>query len=129
MKSFKNNDNPEVGIDKREIVYSRDEFKCPCCGRNEIKQEVIDLLTEFARQVGYKLEVTSGYRCEKHNREVGGVPNSFHTQGKAVDVKRPNLTDKAIRELAWKVGFGGVGIYRGRGFIHLDIGPKRTWEE
>jgi hypothetical protein len=32
--------------------------------------------------------VTSTFRSVAHNREVGGVPNSYHLQGRAIDVAR-----------------------------------------
>lgn len=32
--------------------------------------------------------VTSTYRSAAHNREVGGVPNSFHLRGRAIDIAR-----------------------------------------
>lgn len=31
--------------------------------------------------------ITSGVRCEKHNKEVGGVSNSKHLTGEATDIK------------------------------------------
>lgn len=35
---------------------------------------------------GQPLVVSSGYRCIKLNRLVGGVPNSYHTKGMAADL-------------------------------------------
>jgi len=31
---------------------------------------------------------TSGFRTAKHNEDVGGVPNSFHTKGQALDIAK-----------------------------------------
>jgi hypothetical protein len=49
-------------------------------------------LTARAAEMGGKLQSqfpglkqTSGYRDPEHNRRVGGVPNSKHTQGTAID--------------------------------------------
>lgn len=36
--------------------------------------------------MGTPLYITSGYRCEKLNAEVGGVPNSLHMEGRAADI-------------------------------------------
>ena len=41
--------------------------------------------------LGRHVKVTSGYRDPEHNAEVGGVPNSQHTQGKAWDFKVPGM--------------------------------------
>jgi hypothetical protein len=32
------------------------------------------------------IKVTSGYRSLKHNKEIGGVPNSQHVKGEAADI-------------------------------------------
>jgi hypothetical protein len=37
--------------------------------------------------------VTSTYRSPSHNRRVGGVPNSYHTHGRAIDIaRRPGVS-------------------------------------
>ena len=36
--------------------------------------------------VHHDLVVTSGFRSPERNRAVGGVPGSFHLQGRAIDV-------------------------------------------
>jgi hypothetical protein len=37
--------------------------------------------------------VTSTYRSPAHNRRVGGVPNSFHLSGRAIDIaRRPGVS-------------------------------------
>lgn len=37
-------------------------------------------------------QITSGYRTAQHNAEVGGVPNSMHTSGNAVDIYLGDLS-------------------------------------
>ena len=37
------------------------------------------------------IKVTSGYRCQKLNKLVGGVPTSNHTKGCAADIQNANL--------------------------------------
>ena len=79
---------------------------------------------EFARFVernyGFNLFITSGYRSEEENRRVGGVPNSAHLKGLAVDIRirsgkeRFYLIDAAIR-----FGFKRIGV--GWFHIHLDM--------
>ena len=41
--------------------------------------------------------ITSIYRSVEHNRQVGGVANSYHLQGRAIDVARkPGVTHGMI---------------------------------
>jgi hypothetical protein len=41
------------------------------------------------KQIGSRWgQVTSTYRSPEHNRAVGGVPNSYHLRGRAIDISR-----------------------------------------
>lgn len=41
--------------------------------------------------------VTSGFRTEAHNKQVGGVANSLHLFGRALDVqRRPGVTHRMV---------------------------------
>lgn len=104
------------------------EFQCPCCKTVKIDDEVVILLQRLRDLLKKPIIITSGYRCYKHNKEVGGIDDSFHTQGLAVDVTGDwDLTGVSL--LARTVGFRGIGIYRKkRKFLHLDLGPVRQWE-
>lgn len=46
-------------------------------------QMVLDPLRRIHQQ---PIIITSGYRCVQLNKAVGGVPNSWHTKGKAADI-------------------------------------------
>lgn len=51
------------------------------------------------------LTVTSGPRTPEHNREVGGVPNSYHLTGQARDILPPNPQQApAVRQWAAQHG-------------------------
>lgn len=87
---------------------------------------MIGAIKNLFEKLGHELPITSGYRCPKHNAEVGGAAKSYHAKGKAVDLGTTDDDDFArIDELATEAGFGGVGI--GRNFVHLDFGPPRKW--
>ena len=44
------------------------------------------LLLKPRMAMGIPFEISSGYRCNALNKAVGGVPNSYHLQGKACDL-------------------------------------------
>ena len=48
--------------------------------------------------------ITSGYRCPKLNKLVGGVNNSQHQEGKAVDFRVPNASINSVIEFIRKSG-------------------------
>lgn len=45
-------------------------------------------IAEIARLGARWGRVTSTYRSVEHNRDVGGVPNSYHLRGRAIDIVR-----------------------------------------
>lgn len=75
--------------------FNEREFACRCCGelppfaRENIEALVREVLDPARENLGMPIVVNSGYRCPKHNREVGGVANSQHLKGEAADI-RPN---------------------------------------
>jgi len=50
--------------------------------------------------------VTSTWRSVAHNRAVGGVPNSFHLRGRAIDIaRRPGVTHAMIAAAFRNAGY------------------------
>ena len=68
------------------------EFVCHCgCemppeARQNIEALVANVLDPVREAYGKPIYVNSGYRCEKHNKAVGGVPKSQHMLGQAADI-------------------------------------------
>lgn len=98
------------------------EFICPCCHKEGITDELVFhlQLVHDMLPVHRVMIVTSGYRCEEHNKEVKGVENSAHTKGLAADIKYDDSSHKFMLIDAFiKVGFKRIGIYET--FIHVDL--------
>ena len=72
--------------------FKFEEFRCRCCGglpplaRANIEALVDNVLDPARQAFGGPVTVNNGYRCEKHNTEVGGVANSQHMRGEAADI-------------------------------------------
>ncbi len=84
-------------------------------------------MLDAARKIaGVPFRINSGYRCEKHNREIGGSPTSSHMKGLAADI---SATDHALRfRIVYgllQAGFRRIVIYRDKQFIHVDIDPDK----
>lgn len=66
--------------------FTPSEFTCPCgCGRGDIDHTLVKVCQRIRDQFGLPFLVSSGLRCPSRNGEVGGVPNSKHLSGRAVD--------------------------------------------
>lgn len=66
--------------------------------KNEPSEEVINRLQQLCEHVLEPLRqrfgvirITSGYRCDRLNRAVGGVKNSQHRLGEAADIHVSNI--------------------------------------
>lgn len=73
--------------------FRKEEFECRCCGglpaeaKANIEALVENVLDPARERLGMPIIVNSGYRCPKHNAEVGGVKNSQHMKGEAADIR------------------------------------------
>ena len=67
--------------------FKKSEFNCKCgCGLNNMHLEVVKIADEIREHFEKTCIITSGSRCAKHNKNVGGVANSRHLSGKAIDL-------------------------------------------
>lgn len=132
----------ETGTFWDDIKYfRRAEFRCQCGGKYcngfpaEPVEETVRLADEIRRRAGVPLKVNSGVRCKQHNADpnVGGVWNSLHLTGQAIDLAPigGNISVARLQEIAEQVqaekmpGRGGLGRY-GWG-VHIDNGKYSRW--
>ena len=92
---------------------------------DRMDRNFVAMLDEARDIAGVSFKVTSGYRTELRNREVGGKVNSSHLVGKAADIHAPTsmLRFRIIAALI-AAGFTRIGI--GRTFIHVDNDSNKT---
>ena len=64
-----------------------------------IEALVNNVLDPLREAYGKPIYVNSGYRCEKHNKAVGGVPKSQHMLGQAADISVKSEKLKVKSEL------------------------------
>lgn len=93
--------------------------------------ETVEVVWEVAQRtrLGDVLDIHSGYRTPAVNRAVNGAGDSQHLRAGAMDIGVPAGRLPVVAETALKLAKGGVGVYRTRGFVHLDSGPFRTWTD
>jgi len=100
----------------------------------EIDSSLIDLLYLLHTTTNSKapFHIISGYRSPKTNASLrkqsnGVAKKSLHMQGKAIDIRLPDVKLEVLRDTAISLQAGGVGFYPKSNFIHLDVGKPRNW--
>ena len=104
--------------------FKPSEVACKHCGELYLDGASLDALQELRDSLGKPIIINSGHRCQAHNKAVGGTANSQHLKI-AFDCRCPRAEQAAFIAAAKAAGFTGIGRYQN--FIHLDLGPKRTW--
>ena len=107
--------------------FKKDEFKCKCGGKHcggfpvEPDEKLVRLADRVRAHFGAAATVSSGVRCEKHNAFVGGVANSRHTKGTAVDFCIRGLPSSIVlpyvqaqKEMRYAYAIDGS-------FVHMDV--------
>ena len=107
--------------------FSPRELACKGTGSLFVDETALDRLQALRDKLGIPLLVTSAYRSPEHNKKVGGATNSYHMKGCAFDIRMENQDPVAFELAAREVGFRGIGYYPRQGFMHIDLGPERTW--
>lgn len=94
---------------------------------DEIKGLMADLVYKLDRAreyFGSPIIITSGYRDPLKNEEAGGVKDSAHEHGMAVDIRCADI--ELQKKLVWALacaGFKRCGVYDRH--IHVDIDSSK----
>jgi len=96
------------------------KLKCPCCGKYNVREELLQALEMVRVIVNFPMVVESGTRCPSHNAAVGGEDDSEHLTGEGVDVRcLVGTTRFALIKTGLGVGFDRIGV--GSNFIHFGM--------
>jgi uncharacterized protein YcbK (DUF882 family) len=96
-----------------------------------------DLLNSIMARLGRPdgiIDIVCGYRTPwsnaflRHGTAASGVAeHSQHMEAKAIDIRVPGVETATLRDTAQSFAAGGVGYYPVSQFVHVDVGPVRTW--
>ena len=125
-----NDDESEDDFWGRIKYWSRDEFKCRCgeyhtpyCDGFPVEPDhtLVELADNVRGHFGRPGYRSSGIRCEQHNADSGGVSNSRHLRGKALDFRIEGHT--AAQVLAYVLTLSKVRYaYAIDGtYVHMDV--------
>lgn len=108
--------------------WSREEWRCQCGGRYcngfpaEPDQTLVELVDDIRREAGAPGHRSSGLRCPIHNANEGGVTNSRHLNGKALDFFIEGVSGKQLLALAKKDPRTRYAYIIGNGpYVHVDV--------
>jgi uncharacterized protein YcbK (DUF882 family) len=111
--------------------FDESEFECKCgCGLNNVNQALIEDLNVARHIAGIPFVITSGSRCEAHNKNSGGSRTSSHLGGYAADIRADDSEERfKVLEALITAGFKRIGI--AKHFIHVDNDTRKpqgiTW--
>lgn len=102
--------------------FKPSEFACPHCGEGADKMDagLLHHLDAARHMAGIPFVINSAYRCEEHNKAVGGVPGSAHTKGTAVDIAANGSRERfMIAQALMARGLVRIGV--ASSFVHVDV--------
>lgn len=128
MIEFKKGDSAQIS---KNFQYK--EFDCHgsgCCSTTVIDEKLVEYVQRIRDHFGKPVTITSPYRCEVHNRRVGGATRSYHMQGKAADIVVQGVSSREVAKYAESIGILGIGLYETSAdgyFTHIDTRTTKSF--
>jgi hypothetical protein len=107
--------------------FKRKEFKCRCgnvyCNGYpaEPQEKLVKVADRVREHFNASATVSSGLRCKQHNANVGGVSNSRHLSGKAMDFCIAGKTAAQVLAYVQKQPEIRYSYAIDNRFVHMDI--------
>lgn len=121
IKRFKKGVSIQLSANFRSV-----EFDCHgvgCCKETLVDMQLVEYLQKIRDHFGKPIIISSGYRCERHNRSVGGATASKHKAGMAADIMVTDVKPAEVAKYAESIGILGIGLYETNKdgfFVHID---------
>lgn len=118
------------GITKKDYwdgikYFKRSEFRCPCgkCGGFpvEMSEQLIRLADTVREHFDAPAPVSSGVRCPEHNSRVGGVANSRHMAGKAMDFCIEGIPASIVLPYVQSLSGIRYAYAIDSNYVHMDV--------
>lgn len=107
------------------LNFRSHEFDCPCtdedCTDTYISMPLAFGLQILREKTRAPIHINSGFRCKKHNAEVGGALNSYHQFGSGADIISGKLAPWELYVIVDSIPVfdqGGVILYPKH--LHVD---------
>lgn len=119
--------------DKISKNFQYKEFDCHgqgCCSTTIIDEKLVEYVQQIRDHFGKPVTITSPYRCEVHNRRVGGATKSYHMRGQAADIVVQGVSSREVAKYAESIGILGIGLYetsKDGYFTHIDTRTTKSF--
>lgn len=119
--------------DKIAKNFQYKEFDCHgqgCCSTTIIDEKLVEYVQQIRDHFGKPVTITSPYRCEVHNRRVGGATKSYHMRGQAADIVVQGVSSREVAKYAESIGILGIGLYetsKDGYFTHIDTRTTKSF--
>ena len=113
--------------------FNSTEFDCHgknCCKETIVDQKLVNYLQKIREHFGKPIYISSGYRCDIHNKNVGGATGSRHAKGQAADIYIDGVKPAEIAKYAESIGILGIGLYETEKdgfFVHIDTRTSKSF--
>ena len=107
--------------------WTREEFRCRCGGKYcngfpaEPNQTLVELVDDIRHKAGRPGIPSSGLRCPTWNSIQGGVANSDHCKGKALDFSIEGMSGAQLLTLAQSDPRTRYAYIIDGGWVHVDV--------
>lgn len=107
--------------------FTRAEFACKCGGKYcngfpaEPNETLIKKADAIREHFGKPAKVSSGVRCGQHNAAVGGVANSYHTKGRAMDFAIQGVSGASLLAYVKTQGVRYAYQIKNSEYVHMDV--------
>lgn len=107
--------------------FTREEFRCKCGGKScggfpaEPEEKLVRLAERVREHFEQPVTVSSGVRCPSHNVAVGGVANSRHLRGKAMDFRVSGYAAEKVLSFVRSQPETRYVYAINQNFIHMDV--------
>ncbi len=109
--------------------FTEDEFKCKCGGQfcngypARMQEAVVRIADASREHFGKPAYVVSGLRCKQWNAHEGGVWNSQHQYGEAIDLRIEGVSAEELRQFVSRQPGHRYSYKINSTNVHFDINP------
>lgn len=114
--------------------FKESDFACKCGCGGLPEEDLMRLVDRIREEFGHPVRVSSGYRCPKRNKAIGGAPASKHISGKAADLMPVSPANAAkfrtfIELSAQRLGYWYEDLKKTPTWVHVQSVPYGSWVE